>query len=83
MTSQPDRYCLLILSQHCETYSDLISQGRLPGLSIIATDDPSQAILQGGVCDMLFGEPSLVGTVLNELPIIKWVQRPGQGLSHY
>ena len=81
MTNQLDQHHLLILSQHFEIYRSLISQESLPGLSIVATGDPEQAILQGNGCDLLFGEPNLVSKVLNKLPKIKWVQTTWAGVD--
>jgi hypothetical protein len=61
--SQPHR--LLILSQHSETYQQLIEQKNLPGLSIAAFGDPNQVIVSGNEYDLVFGEPILVSHVLN------------------
>jgi phosphoglycerate dehydrogenase-like enzyme len=72
---------LLILSQDSEDYKHLIEAASLPGLSILSTNQPDQAIQQGSHADLLLGEPSLVSKVLNSLPQIKWVQTTWAGIE--
>jgi phosphoglycerate dehydrogenase-like enzyme len=72
---------LLIVSQHFEIYKQLIEQASLPGLSIIAVSEPGQAIRLGYECDLVFGEPALVGQVLNSLPKVRWVQTSWAGVE--
>lgn len=81
MENRSELHQLLILSQEFETYRDLIEQMKLPGLSILAINEPNDAINKGGGCDLLFGEPSLVSKVLNYLPRIKWVQTTWAGVE--
>jgi phosphoglycerate dehydrogenase-like enzyme len=77
--SQPHR--LLILSQHSETYEQLIEQKNLPGLSITALGNPNQVITSGHEYDLVFGEPSLVSQVLNHIKNVKWVQSSWAGVE--
>lgn len=81
MEPHSESHHLLILSQHDETYEQLIQRAHLPGLSILAMQDPEEAIRQGDNYDILFGEPSLVSKVLNSLPNIKWVQTTWAGVD--
>ena len=76
-----ERYQLLIVSQHYEIYKQLIEQARLPGLSIMAFDDPEQAIRNGYDCDLVFGEPSLISHVVKSLPNLKWAQASWAGVE--
>jgi hypothetical protein len=69
--SQPHH--LLILSQHYETYKLLIEPENLPGLSIAAFSEPNQVKHTANRFDVVFGEPSLVGSLLNQLPDLKWL----------
>jgi hypothetical protein len=64
MMNKPNQHHLLILSQHFEIYKQLIEQASLSGLSILAVDEPNQAIKKGSECDLVFGEPSLVSQVI-------------------
>jgi phosphoglycerate dehydrogenase-like enzyme len=72
---------LLILSQHSETYNQLIRQKNLPGLSIKAFGDPDQVLFSNSEYDLVFGEPSLVCRVLNKLMNVKWVQSSWAGVE--
>lgn len=81
MINQLEQHRLLILSQHHEIYKHLIDQQDLPGLSIVAMREPDEALRMGRDCDLLFGEPSLMSKVVNELPGIKWVQATWAGVD--
>ncbi len=72
---------LLILSQHFEVYKHLIGDQKLPGLSNLAMADPQQAISEGAGCDIIFGEPSLIGQVINQLQRVEWVQATWAGVE--
>jgi phosphoglycerate dehydrogenase-like enzyme len=72
---------LLILSQHSETYSQLIRQENLPGLSIAAFNDLNQVLFSNGEYDLVFGEPSLICRVLNQFKNVKWVQSSWAGVE--
>jgi phosphoglycerate dehydrogenase-like enzyme len=81
MENKSEPHKLLILSKDFEIYKDLIEQVRLPGLSILADSEPSEAIQIGRECDLVFGEPSLVSKVLNHLAKLKWVQTCWAGVE--
>ncbi len=72
---------LIILSKDFEIYKQIIEQARLPGLTILAMDDPGEAIPCGTECNLLFGEPSLLSEVINHLPNLKWVQTSWAGVE--
>lgn len=55
MKIKPELHRLLILSQDFEVYKRLIEQKRLPGLSIMAVNEPSEAIRIGSECELVFG----------------------------
>lgn len=81
MITNHNLHKLLILSQDFKYYQTLIEQTKLPGLSIVATDEPSHAIHISDDCDLLFGEPPCVSRVVNILPKIKWVQTTWAGVE--
>lgn len=72
---------LLILSRDFEIYNQIINQASLPGLVILATDDPGEGLRRYAECDIVFGEPSLVCMVINSLHCIKWVQSSWAGVE--
>jgi len=76
----PKEHKLLILSQDYEIYKQVI-QKRIEGLSILGTGDPAQARQLGGECDILFGEPSLIQQVVDELPAVEWIQSSWAGVE--
>ena len=81
MENNAEYHHLLILSKDFKSYKQLIETTELPGLSIIAVDDPDEAINIGAKCDLLFGEPSLVCQVLNHMPNLQWVQTSWAGVE--
>ena len=72
---------LLILSRHADAYLRLIQAADLPGLSITATSDPEEGAIFGRDCDIVFGEPSLVSSVLPHIPGLHWVQSTWAGVE--
>jgi phosphoglycerate dehydrogenase-like enzyme len=76
----PKEHKLLILSQDYEIYRQVI-QKKIEGLSILGTGDPALARQIGGECDILFGEPSLIQQVVEELPAIEWIQSSWAGVE--
>jgi phosphoglycerate dehydrogenase-like enzyme len=72
---------LLILSQDCITYKQLIEQERLPGLSILATSDQQDAAQIGTDSDILFGEPALISQAINQLTNVQWIQSSWAGVE--
>ena len=76
-----ENHRLLILSTDSKVYKRLIEHAGLPKLSILAENDPKDAIARGSECDLLFGEPSLLGQVVNHLPNLQWCQSSWAGVE--
>lgn len=72
---------LLILSRHFETYSQIIGDRCLPGLSILAAAHPEDVNRGISECDIVFGEPSLVSKVIEQMQRVKWVQSSWAGVE--
>jgi phosphoglycerate dehydrogenase-like enzyme len=72
---------LLILSKLHAEYQSLILAANVPDLIIHATADPAEGRRIGAACDILFGEPSLIVQVINDLPALRWVQCAWAGVE--
>ena len=72
---------LLILSQHADDYLRLIQVANLPGLSVMGTQIPEEGAICGPDCDIVFGEPSLISRVLQQIPGLRWVQSTYAGVE--
>jgi len=81
MASTTQSHKLLILSQHFDIYRQLIEKEQLPGLSIDATSDPIDGLLNHTEFDLIFGEPSLIFPVLGRLTNVIWVQSSWAGVE--
>jgi len=81
MENKAELHHLLILSKDFNSYKQLIETSELPGLTIIAVDDPDEAINIGAESDLLFGEPFLVCQVINHLSNLQWVQTSWAGVE--
>jgi phosphoglycerate dehydrogenase-like enzyme len=81
MKNSHSKHHLLILSQDYESYACLIALAGLPGLSVFATQETQDALRKGAQFDMLFGEPSRVSQVVNQLPRVAWVQTTWAGVE--
>jgi phosphoglycerate dehydrogenase-like enzyme len=81
MKNQIDLHQLLILSTEYDVYKQIFAEAELSNLSIFASDDPVQAMKSGILCDVIFGEPSLVCQVINHLPCVKWFQSSWAGVE--
>src|SRR4030042_5604540 len=77
----PEGHRLLILSKDFEEFKQIIIKAGLPNLSILAVDNPDEAIKLGHECNLLFGEPSLIYQVLNHLPYLRWCQTTWAGVE--
>jgi phosphoglycerate dehydrogenase-like enzyme len=77
----PEQQKLLILSKDIIEYKKIIEEAGLPYLSILAVDNPRDAIMLGNECNLLFGEPSLVSQVINNLPNLQWCQITWAGVE--
>jgi phosphoglycerate dehydrogenase-like enzyme len=72
---------LLILSRHADAYLRMIQAANLPGLSAVAASNPEEGEICGSDCDIVFGEPSLISMVLQQLPGLRWVQSTWAGVE--
>jgi phosphoglycerate dehydrogenase-like enzyme len=81
MDSSTQSHKLLILSQHFDIYRKLIEKEQLPGLSIVATPNPSEEYLDYTRFDLVFGEPSLVTQILGRLTNLIWLQSSWAGVE--
>ncbi len=81
MSITKDKHHLLILSQHDEVYKPLIDQANLPGLSITAIKKPLDFDPAREAFDLIFGEPSLISQVINQLAGVRWVQSTWAGVE--
>ena len=81
MEKNSPRHYLLILSEDHEVYTQLIGQAHLPDLIIKGTNMPWQVADTAIEYDLVFGEPALISTVINQLPQVKWVQASWAGVE--
>ena len=73
---------VLILSRHANEYRLLLEAAGLPGLEkMVAATNPSEALRLGDDFDILFGDPSLIPSVLAGLPRLRWVQATWAGVE--
>lgn len=64
---------LLILNKEAKTYRAILESAHLPDLVI--ESEPSPA------CEIIFGEPSSIRTILEKLPNLRWVQSMWAGVE--
>ena len=72
---------LLILSKHAQAYRQLIAAARVPDLEITSASDASGLGPDALSSELLFGEPSLIRTVLSRLTAVRWVQATWAGVE--
>jgi phosphoglycerate dehydrogenase-like enzyme len=63
---------LLILSREADEYARLIEAARLPDLELST---------KPGECEIVLGEPKLIGDALARLPVLQWVQSVYAGVE--
>jgi phosphoglycerate dehydrogenase-like enzyme len=81
MKNHYEAHQLLILSKDSIVYKQTIEQAGFSNLSILAVDEPGEAIRFGGESDLLFGDPSLACQVINLIPSIRWYQSSWAGIE--
>lgn len=64
---------LLILSNDAEDYRKILESADLPGL--IVENSPAKN------CEIVFGAPSMIQNVLNQMPDLRWVQSMWAGVE--
>lgn len=72
---------LLILSSRPEEYRKLVEGAGLPGLELVASANPQEALSIGVDCEIVLGEPSLIREVLPGLNTLRWVQATWAGVE--
>lgn len=72
---------LLILSRHAAAYRQLVEAAGLPGLSVVATSETTDAIARAPHSEIVLGEPLLVRDLLPALPRLRWVQATWAGVE--
>ncbi|MBI3402650.1 MAG: D-2-hydroxyacid dehydrogenase [Acidobacteria bacterium] len=73
-------HSLLILARNAGAYHRLVDEARLPDLQIRSSSDPEH-ITGASECDLAFGEPSLLATVLPKLTSLGWLQATWAGVE--
>jgi phosphoglycerate dehydrogenase-like enzyme len=74
-------HTLLILSRHADAYRQLVSDPRLPGLTVYAAAAAERVEVSSSAFDIVFGEPSLIAPLLPALTAIRWVQSTWAGVE--
>jgi phosphoglycerate dehydrogenase-like enzyme len=72
---------LLILSRHASDYARLVTDARLPNLSIVSATDTAALPATAIACDMALGEPNLIAAALPALTSVRWVQSTWAGVE--
>jgi phosphoglycerate dehydrogenase-like enzyme len=70
---------LLILSKRAGEYRRLVDAAALP-VEIVSTSDPS-SLPASAPFEIVFGEPSLIRTIVDRLPRLEWVQSTWAGVE--
>jgi phosphoglycerate dehydrogenase-like enzyme len=81
MKNSYETHQLLILSKDSIVYKQLIEQAGFSNLSILAVDEPQEAIRLGAESDLLFGDPLLACQVINLIPSVRWYQSSWAGVE--
>jgi phosphoglycerate dehydrogenase-like enzyme len=72
---------LLILSKHASIYQKLVRNGQLQDLSVDAAESASAVSPASTAAEIVFGEPSLIASVLPRLPAVRWIQSTWAGVE--
>jgi phosphoglycerate dehydrogenase-like enzyme len=72
---------LLILSEDAEKYHELIIAADLPQLEVVLVTDPEPAAEVVAGCNIIFGEPGRVSSVLEAAHQLEWVQSSWAGVN--
>jgi len=73
---------LLILSADAEKYAALIESAGLDQLKFMTACDPGSTESMAGHCNIILGDPQLVGEVLASAELLEWVQSSWAGVDH-
>jgi len=72
---------LLILSRWAEEYQHIIELTELPEIEIVSATDSAKAEASGLDCEIIFGEPRLIQSVLMKMKNVRWVQSMYAGVE--
>ena len=72
---------LLILSRHADSYRRHVEDANLPDLEIVSISDLASLPESATLCDLVFGEPSLIAKVLPRMPGVRWIQATWAGVE--
>lgn len=72
---------LLILSAHAHQYQEILEKAKLPDIEISACTSLAQAAQVSADIEIVFGEPSLIRSLLPDLPKLAWVQATWAGVE--
>jgi hypothetical protein len=72
---------LLILARRAADYRRLVDDARLPDLDVMSTSDLAEATPRAAEFDLVFGEPSLLRSLLPSLTALQWAQVTWAGVE--
>jgi len=73
---------LLILAAESAKYTELVEQAGLPDLDISSSSQAEDARTLAAGCNIILGDPDLVGKVLASAARLEWVQSSWAGVDH-
>ena len=73
---------LLILAADAAKYTRLIKAAELQQLEVMTASDAGSAKIQAAKCNIVLGDPPMVGEVLASADQLEWVQSTWAGVDH-
>ena len=72
---------LLVVSQHAQSFAEILEREQLPGLSTRYVETTEQALTLCGQAEIMFGAPDRLAPLLAHSPKLKWVQSSWAGVK--
>jgi phosphoglycerate dehydrogenase-like enzyme len=72
---------VLILARRAPEYRQLVDAAQLPDLSVISATAVEELTEDGALCDLVFGDPSLIARALPQLKNPEWIQATWAGVE--
>lgn len=72
---------LLILAEDARDYAPIVTEAALPQLEIVSASGCEEALAMIADCNILLGQPRLIGPVLQYANQLKWVQSSWAGVE--
>ena len=72
---------LLILARDADKFTSLVKSAELPQLKIVAASNQEEALALISGCNIVLGEPLLIGPVLSSANRLEWVQSSWAGVD--